>query len=82
MDLKESLQYLQDETIEEMADDVQREYEVDVQYLEYLKESLHWKMPNNVFQLNVELVELQREVINKVDDVLDILLVELEERRN
>ena len=82
MDLKESLQYLQDETIEEMADDVQREYEADVRYLEYLKESLHWRMPNNVFELNVELVELQREVISKVDDVLDILLVELEERSN
>lgn len=82
MKLKGVMEYLQDETIKKMLDDVYDDYEGNIRYLDYLKESLSWKQPSMVFELNIELVEMQREKINQIDDVINELLAELEERSN
>ena len=66
----ELLNMMSDLTLIDMEKDLRREYKAEMEYYKYLQEGVSWRMPENVLELQGELIESQRIKIREIESVI------------
>lgn len=66
----ELLNMMSDLTLVDMEKDLRREYKAELEYYKHLQEGVSWRMPENVLELQGELIESQRVKIREIESVI------------